>query len=42
MLKNADFDYAISNVDFANAFSVLKWVATVEGIWKNNQNGKEE
>ena len=37
MLKNADFDYAISNVNFANAFSVLKWIATVEGVWKNNK-----
>jgi guanylate kinase len=37
MLKNADFDYAVSNVNFANAFSVLKWIATVEGVWKNNK-----
>lgn len=36
MLKNADFDYAVSNISFANAFSVLKWIATVEGLWKNN------
>jgi guanylate kinase len=42
MLKEADFDYAISNIDFAKAYSILKWVATVEGAWKNNQNGKEE
>lgn len=37
MLKNADFDYAISNLEFAKAFSVLKWVATIEGCWKNNK-----
>lgn len=37
MLKNADFDYAVSNVSFANAFSVLKWIATVENVWKNNK-----
>lgn len=36
MLKNADFDYAISNIDVAKAYSVLRWVATVEGVWKNN------
>jgi hypothetical protein len=36
MLRNADFDYAISNIDMAKAYSVLRWVATVEGVWKNN------
>ena len=37
MLKNADFDYAVSNMDFAKAYSVLNWIATVEGCWKNNK-----
>jgi guanylate kinase len=37
MLKNADFDYAVSNIDFAKAYSVLRWIATVEGVWKNNE-----
>lgn len=41
MLRNEDFDYAVSNVDLARAYSVLRWIATVEGIWKNNY-GKEE
>lgn len=36
MLRNADFDYAISNIDVAKAYSVLRWIATVEGVWKNN------
>ena len=36
MLKNADFDYAVSNIDFAKAYSVLKWISTTEGLWKNN------
>lgn len=36
MLKNADFDYAISNIDVSKAYSVLRWIATVEGAWKNN------
>lgn len=39
MLKNADFDYAISNIDMSKAYSVLKWIATIEGCWKN---GKED
>lgn len=37
LLKNADFDYAISNVDFAKAYSILRWIATVEGVWKNDK-----
>ena len=37
MLKNADFDYAVSNIDLAKAYSVLRWIATVEGVWKNNE-----
>lgn len=36
MLRNADFDYAISNIDVSKAYSVLRWIATVEGAWKNN------
>ena len=36
MLKNADFDYAVSNVDFPRAYSVLRWISTVEGVINNN------
>ena len=36
MLRNADFDYAISNIDIAKAYSVLRWIGQVEGCWKNN------
>lgn len=42
MLKNANFDYAVSNVDFAKAYSVLKWIATVEGVWKNHKEDTTE
>lgn len=35
MLRNADFDYSVSNIDVAKAYSVLRWIATVEGAWKN-------
>ena len=42
MLKNADFDYAVSNVDFAKAYSTLRWVAQVEGAWKNNKENTTE
>lgn len=37
MLKNASFDYAISNIDFVKAYSVLRWIATVEGLWKEGE-----
>ncbi len=40
MLRNADFDYALSNTDSAKAYSVLRWITTVEGAWKNNSEEK--
>jgi guanylate kinase len=36
MLRNSDFDYAISNIDISKAYSVLRWISTIEGVWKNN------
>ena len=39
MLRNADFDYSISNINVGRAYSVLRWVATVEGLWQ--QRDKE-
>lgn len=42
MLKNADFDYAVSNVDFAKAYSTLRWISQVEGCWKNNKEDTTE
>lgn len=42
MLKNADFDYAVSNVDFAKAYSTLRWISQVEGAWKNNKEDTTE
>ena len=40
MLRNADFDYAISNIDVAKAYSVLRWISQVEGAWKNSLEEK--
>lgn len=42
MKKNMDVDYVIPNIDFAKAFSVLKWIATVEGILKNHEEDSFE
>ncbi len=36
MLKSADFDYAISNIELSKAYSCLKHIANIEGVWKNH------
>jgi guanylate kinase len=30
------WDYSISNIDFPKAYSVLRWISTIEGLWKQN------
>lgn len=42
MLKNADFDYAVSNIELPKAYSVLRWISQVEGVWKNNKEDNTE
>lgn len=42
MLKNADFDYAISNINFAKAYSTLHWISQIEGCWKNDKGDTTE
>lgn len=42
MLKDANFDYAISNVNFAKAYSVLRWISEVERVRKNHEEDKSE
>ena len=37
MLKDANFDYAVSNIEFPKAFSILKWIANVEQVWMNHK-----
>ena len=37
MLKNADFDYSVSNIELPKAYSVLKWISEVEGVWENHK-----
>lgn len=41
MLRNADFDYAVSNIDVAKAYSVIRWISQVEGLWKNKEDTTE-
>ena len=42
MLRNADFDYSISNIDRNRAYSVLRWIATVEGLWKQRDEERDD
>ncbi len=41
MLKNADFDYAISNIEWPKAYSCLRWISQIEGCWKNTEDTTE-
>lgn len=36
MLKNADFDYAVSNIELPKAYSILRYISDIEGVWKNH------
>lgn len=36
MKKNMNVDYVVPNLDLAKAYSVLKWIANAEGIWRNH------
>ena len=40
MLRDADFDYAVSNLDVAKAYSTLRWISQVEAVWKNNKENE--
>ena len=34
---NEQWDYSICNQDFAKAYSCLRWIAQIEGCWKNDK-----
>lgn len=40
MLRDADFDYAVTNLDASKAYSTLRWISQVEGVWKNNKENE--
>lgn len=42
MKKNMEVDYVIPNLDSAKAYSVLKWICNVEGLWKNHTEDTTE
>ena len=41
MKKEMDVDYVVSNLDFAKAFSILKWICNVEGLLLNKEDYTE-
>lgn len=41
MLKNADFDYSISNIELPKAYAVLRLISDIEGCWKNKEDTTE-
>ena len=41
MKKDMDVDYVVSNLNFPTAFSVLKWIATAEGLFMNKEDTTE-
>ena len=40
MLKNADFDYSVSNIELPKAYAVLRLISDIEGVWKNHLEGE--
>lgn len=42
MLKNADFDYSISNIELPKAYAVLRLISDIEGCWKNHKEDTAE
>lgn len=41
MKKNMAVDYVIPNTELSKATSVLKWISTVEGVWRNKEDTTE-
>lgn len=42
MLRNADFDYSISNIELPKAYAVLRLISDIEGCWENHKEGATE
>lgn len=37
MKKDMDVDYVVSNIEFAKAYSIMKWIASAEGLFMNDK-----
>ena len=42
MLKNADFDYSVSNIELPKAYAILRLISDIEGCWKNHKEDTTE
>ena len=36
-IADEQWDYSIKNIDFAKAYSTLRWISQVEGVWRKQQ-----
>lgn len=36
------WDYSITNLDFPKSYSVLRWISTVEGLWKQSNTERKD
>lgn len=36
-VSDEKWDYSITNIDFAKSYAILRWIAEIEGVWKNTQ-----
>jgi guanylate kinase len=34
-IADEKWDYSVNNIDFQKAYSVIKWICDIEGLWKN-------
>lgn len=41
-IADEKWDYSIKNIELPKAYSVLRWISEVEGVWKNHEEDKAE
>jgi guanylate kinase len=41
MVRNLDFDYSVSNIELPKAYTIVRYIATVEGVYKNKEDTAE-
>ena len=37
-IRNTMKEFAIINKDFAKAYSTMRWISQIEGVWKNEED----
>lgn len=42
MARDLDFDYSVSNIELPKAYTIVRYIATVEGVYKNNKESTTE